>query len=161
MHIELDDLAREPVRALLRTHLEDMLTWSPPGSCHALDIDALREPGVRFWTAWQDDRLLGCAALKELDAGHGEVKSMRTDAAAQGRGVGAALLAHLMAEARQRGYTRLSLETGAQEEFQPARRLYARFGFTECPPFADYAADPASVFMTRTLAEPRDPSHHA
>jgi putative acetyltransferase len=118
---------------------------------HALDLAALRRPEITFWTAWDGRTLLGCGALKELDGTHGEVKSMRTASACLRMGVGRAMLEHIVAEARARAYTRLSLETGSMAAFLPARRLYERFGFTYCGPFADYTDDPNSAFMTRTL----------
>jgi putative acetyltransferase len=147
----LDDLARPAVRALIDEHLGDMRATSPPESIHALDHDQLRAEHVTFWTAWDEDGLLGCGALKQLDAEHGEIKTMRTAPAARRRGVGAAVLGFLLAEARRRGYRRVSLETGSQDFFAPARRLYARHGFVVCEPFADYVADPNSVFMTLHL----------
>jgi putative acetyltransferase len=122
---------------------------SPPESVHALDIEGLRRPEITFWTAWEGGELLGCGALKELDARHAEIKSMRTAARHLRKGVAAKLLTHIIEEARRRGYRRLSLETGSAEAFEPARRLYAGFGFTYCGPFADYVEDPFSVFMTR------------
>lgn len=153
MDIAIDDPARADVLALLAEHLADMHATSPPESVHALDVDALRVPAVTFWTARRDGVLLGCAALKELEPDHGEVKSMRTATAARGAGVATALLRHVVAEAEDRGYARLSLETGSQDFFAPARRLYARHGFTECGPFADYVLDPHSVFFSRALRE--------
>ena len=150
--IRVDDLAGDEVRALLDEHLAHMRSISPPESVHALDLDALRRPEVTFWSAWSPDgRLLGCGALKALDARHGEIKSMRTATAQRRSGVARALLAHIVAEAQSRGYARLSLETGAEPAFAPARALYQRFGFALCAPFAGYAEDPNSVFMTRTL----------
>ena len=152
MHIEIDDLTRPEVHALLQEHLEDMYAWSPPESVHALDLDRLRAPNITFWTAWEGTELLGSAALKDLGGGHGEVKSMRTPRRLRRRGTGRAMLAHLIAHARQHGYTRLSLETGSQPPFRPAQVLYESFGFTTCGPFADYTLDPHSVFMTLELA---------
>lgn len=149
--IEVDDLARPEVHALLTDHLADMHATSPIESVHALDLDALRAPGVTFWTAWDDATLVGCAALQELAPDHGEIKSMRTADVARGRGIGARLLTFVLDEARLRGYHRLSLETGTQDFFAPARRLYARHGFVDCPPFGSYSVDPNSVFMTREL----------
>ena len=151
MDISIDDPARPDVTALLAEHLADMHAESPPESVHALDVSALQVDAVTFWTARRDGELLGCAALKELAAGHGEVKSMRTTAVARGTGVGKALLVHVVTEARSRGYDRLSLETGTQEYFAPARGLYAAHGFTECGPFADYVLDPFSAFFTMAL----------
>ena len=151
MDIEIDNPARPDVTQLLGEHLADMYATSPPESVHALDVDALTAPGVTFWTARRDGELVGCGALKELDPDHGELKSMRTTAAARGTGVGRALLVYLVAEGRSRGYSRLSLETGTQEYFAPARGLYASQGFTGCGPFADYAEDPYSAYFTLVL----------
>ncbi|MCK6425798.1 MAG: GNAT family N-acetyltransferase [Burkholderiaceae bacterium] len=151
MHIRVDDLTHPAVQALLREHLAGMHAQSPPESVHALGLDRLRAPDITFWAVWEDENLLGCGALRQLDDRHGELKSMRTAQAHLRRGVGSALLTHILDEARRRGLTRLSLETGSTPGFDPARRLYARFGFTECGPFADYAEDPFSVFMTRSL----------
>ena len=145
------DLADERVIRLLTDHLADMFATSPAESVHALDVSGLSVPEVVFWTIADGDELVGCVALKELDAGHGELKSMRTDAAARGRGLGALLLEHVLDEAARRGYRRVSLETGSQDFFRPARTLYARYGFRECGPFAEYVADPNSVFMTLEL----------
>ncbi|NKE65371.1 GNAT family N-acetyltransferase [Ramlibacter sp. RBP-2] len=151
MHIRPDDLSGPRVRALLDEHLANMRQLSPPESVHALPIEALRRPDVTFWTAWSGVELLGCGALKELDPAHGEIKSMRTASGHRRQGVARAMLAHIVAEARRRGYSRLSLETGSDAPFEPAQRLYAGFGFTACAPFADYEEDPNSVFMTLAL----------
>jgi putative acetyltransferase len=151
VHVETDDLSGPEIRALLEEHLRGMRSLSPPESVHALDIEGLRRPEITFWTVWGGGELLGCGALKELDPKHAEIKSMRTAAAHLRKGVAAHLLEHILGEAARRGYARLSLETGSQEGFEPARRLYARFGFTYCGPFADYVEDPNSVFMTREL----------
>jgi putative acetyltransferase len=152
MQIRIDDLRGREIRALLEEHLAHMRSISPPESVHALDLDALRQPGITFWTAWSPDgSLLGCGALKELDARHGEIKSMRTAAARRRSGVARALLAHIIAVAEGRSYARLSLETGAEPPFAPARSLYASFGFTFCAPFEGYVDDPNSVFMTKAL----------
>jgi putative acetyltransferase len=146
--IHLDDLRGPEIARLLQAHLENSRRWSPPESIHALDLDALRSPQITFWTAWDGSELLGCGALKELDPVHGEVKSMHTAQQHRGRGVAKALLTHIVAHARSRGYRRLSLETGSMEAFKPARDLYAGFGFTSTGPFGDYALDPFSCFMT-------------
>jgi putative acetyltransferase len=151
VHVRLDDLSGPEVRELLHEHLGNMARLSPPESVHALGIDALRKPDITFWTVWAGDELLGCGALKELDRTHGEVKSMRTSSAHRRKGVARAMLGHIIAEARRRSYARLSLETGSMQAFAPAQRLYASFGFTCCPPFADYVEDPNSIFMTRAL----------
>jgi len=151
MDIRPDDLTGSDVIDLLREHLRDVALHSPPESIHALDVEALRQPGISFWAAWQDGELLGCGALKQLDAQHAEIKSMRTAARHRRQGVAAALLRHILDEARQRGYRRLSLETGSAAAFAPAHHLYASFGFVPCGPFANYLADPYSVFMSREL----------
>lgn len=153
MLIRTDDLTGPEIRALLEEHLRHMHEISPPESVHALDLPALRRPDISFWTAWEGSQLLGCVALRQLDAVHGEVKSMRTVATQRRRGVGRALLAHVMGEAQRRGLERLSLETGAEPQFQAARNLYRSFGFTECAPFGEYRLDPNSVFMTRMLRD--------
>lgn len=151
MHIRIDDLRGPEIVALLEAHLALMRSISPPESVHALDLEGLRAPQITFWTLWDGEVLLGCAALKELDPHHGEIKSMHTAQAARGKGVGRRLIQHILAEARARGYRRLSLETGSTEDFAPARGLYARAGFTTCGPFGDYILDPFSVFMTLEL----------
>lgn len=151
MYIKNDDLTHPAVHALLQEHLDNMHALSPAESVHALDLDKLRAPGITFWTVWAGEQLLGCGALKELDTTHAEVKSMRTPAALRGRGAGRAMLQHIVATARQRGYQRLSLETGTVDAFVPAQRLYASAGFTVCGPFGDYREDPHSVFMTLAL----------
>ena len=152
LQIRIDPLSGPEVAALLREHLDEMQRISAPESVHALDLAKLRQADITFWSAWSGAELLGCAALRELDGWHGEVKSMRTTAAHRGRGVGAALMRRIFEQAEQRGYRRLSLETGSQPEFAPARALYRRFGFAPCGPFGGYAEDPCSTFMTRTLA---------
>ncbi len=151
MKIRVDDPRRDQTARLLREHLDDVAVHSPPDSIHALDIDALCSPAITFWTAWEGRELLGCGALLELDRQHGEIKSMRTARNHLRRGVASRMLQHITMEAKRRLYTRLSLETGSMEAFAPARALYASFGFAFCDPFADYASDPNSVFMTRVL----------
>jgi putative acetyltransferase len=151
LRIERDDLLRAEVRGLLSEHLTSMYSLGPPESVHALGLEGLRSPDVTFWTVWEGDVLMGCGALKELDATHGEVKSMRTPARLRRRGAGRAILTHILGEARARGYRRLSLETGSMEAFEPARRLYESFGFSYCGPFAPYKEDPYSTFMTLEL----------
>ena len=151
LKIEPDDLSRPAIHALLAEHLQNMYELSPPESVHALDVERLRSPEITFWSAWEGPLLLGCAALKELDSKHGEVKSMRTPSTLRRRGTGRALLAHIIAVARLRGYERLSLETGSREAFRPAQSLYESFGFTSCGPFGEYVDDPNKVFMTLRL----------
>jgi putative acetyltransferase len=136
---------------LLRFHLARAAAETAPGSAHALDLSGLRAPEVTFWSAWEDEVLAGVGALKQLGADHGEVKSMHTAEAMRRRGVGAALLGHIIASARGRGLARLSLETGSWPYFAPARALYAHHGFVECAPFGEYRPDRNSVFMTLTL----------
>jgi putative acetyltransferase len=151
LHIETDDLTRPQIQALLNEHLENMRAITPPESVHALDLDRLRTPDITFWSVWDGPQLVGCGALKELDPRHGEVKSMRTPQALRRRGAGRAVLTHIIAIARSRGYQRLSLETGATEPFRPAHALYSSTGFTVCGPFGEYREDPHSVFMTLVL----------
>jgi putative acetyltransferase len=151
MRIELDDLSRPQIHALLNEHLRNMYELSPPESVHALDLERLRSPEISFWTAWDGTQLIGCGALKELDALHGEIKSMRTPATLRRRGAGRALLDHIIAVARARGYRRVSLETGSTADFLPAQRLYKSAGFSYCGPFGEYRADPNSAFMTLQL----------
>lgn len=151
MRIEIDDLTRPAIHALLNEHLQSMHALSPPESVHALDLSKLRSSDITFWSAWEGDELLGCGALKELDRTHGELKSMRTPQSLRRRGAGRAILEHALGVARARGYARLSLETGTVEAFVPAQRLYASVGFEVCGPFADYREDPHSLFMTLRL----------
>jgi putative acetyltransferase len=151
VRVEIDDLSGQEIAEFLDDHLTDMRATSPPESKHALDLEDLRHPDVTFWTARDGDRIVGCGALKALDAEHAEIKSMRTGATHRGRGVASTMLRHILAEARTRGFTRLSLETGSMDFFAPARALYAKHGFELCPPFGDYREDPNSVFMTLKL----------
>jgi putative acetyltransferase len=151
MDIRRDDLRGPEIAVFLQEHLRDMHRVSPPESVHALDLESLRQPDITFWTIWDAGTLAGCGALKELDPRHAEIKSMRTASSHRRQGVAKQLLQHLLAEAKRRGYTRVSLETGAMDFFLPARALYASCGFEYCPPFADYRDDPNSVFMTKAL----------
>ncbi|HZX76065.1 GNAT family N-acetyltransferase [Lysobacter sp.] len=151
MEIRTGGLDHPEVVALLQEHLQSMAQLSPPESIHALDLDGLRQSQVTFWSAWDEEELMGCGALKQLDAAHGEIKSMRTASRHRRKGVAAAMLEHILAEAGRRQYHRLSLETGSMQGFDAARQLYARFGFEFCGPFADYTDDPNSVFMTRAV----------
>jgi putative acetyltransferase len=151
MKIEIDDLSRIEIHALLNEHLQSMYELSPPESVHALDLEKLRQPNITFWSAWEGSVLLGCGALKELDSTHGEVKSMRTPKAFRRRGAGRAILERIIEAAKSRGYECLSLETGSMEAFKPAQRLYESFGFGYCGPFGEYVEDPNSVFMSRQL----------
>jgi putative acetyltransferase len=146
-----DDLTGPEIRALLETHFAGMLANSPKDSCHFLDFQGLKGPGVTFWSIWDEGSLMGCGAIKELDPDHGEIKSMRTHEDHLRKGAGAAMLEHIIATARERGYQRLSLETGSGEAFDAAHGLYLRYGFAYCPPFADYKEDPFSRFMTLVL----------
>ena len=146
-----DDLTGPEIAALLQLHLDEMHRWSPPASVHALPLERLRAPDVTFYAAWHGAELAACGALKALGGGHGELKSMRAAPAWRRRGAGRAMLDHLLREARARGYTRVSLETGRPDEFLPAQRLYESHGFAECPPFGDYVADQFSIYMTRIL----------
>lgn len=151
MEIKIDDLTGTDVAKLIGEHLHNMKQNSPPESIHALNLDQLQKPEITFWSAWEGKELLGCGALKELDTKHGEIKSMRTSSLHLRKGVAKQMLQHIVEEAKKRGYNRLSLETGSMDAFEPARRLYARFGFHPCQPFSDYTEDPNSVYMTMEL----------
>ena len=151
LRIIVDDLTAAPTRALIAAHLAGMHENSPPESVHALDLTALLSDEITVWSAWNGDDLVGVGALKELDAERGELKSMRVDDRFRGTGAGRALLRHIVAEAERRGIRSLWLETGSEDAFVPARRLYASEGFVECEPFEGYGPDPLSTFMTRTL----------
>jgi putative acetyltransferase len=151
MNITEGGLSDPDVIALLGEHLQGMWDHSPPESIHALDVEGLKAPDITFWTMRDGNEVLGCIALKQLDARHGEIKSMRTASAHLRKGVAAALLEHLIAEARRRSYERLSLETGSGPAFEAAHTLYRKYGFIECGPFADYREDPFSRFMTAVL----------
>jgi putative acetyltransferase len=151
MHIELDDVSRPQVLALLEEHLRNMHEITPEGQVFAFDAKKLRVPGVTFWTAWENELLLGCAALKELTEVAGEVKSMRTPARLRRRGVGRALLNQILEVSRTRGYEQLYLETGSHPAFLPAQELYRSVGFRECGPFGGYKDNGFSVFMVLRL----------
>jgi putative acetyltransferase len=152
MEIKIDDLTGPEIAELLSAHLEFGNAHSPPESVHALDIDKLRHPDITFWSVRDGGTLLGCGALSELSPGHGELKSMHTAQQHRGKGVARILVEHILAEAKKRGYRRVSLETGSMDAFAPARKLYSRFGFVECPPFGCYSPDPYSIFMTLDIA---------
>ena len=151
MRIEVDDLSRPQVHALLEEHLANMYELSPPEQVFALDLNKLRADDITFWTVWEHEVLFGCGALKELTPTHGEIKSMRTPAAARGRGAGRAVLAHIISVAQSRGYTKLSLETGTHAAFEPAHNLYRSKGFVMSGPFGSYLPNEHSVFMELRL----------
>jgi putative acetyltransferase len=152
MNIEfrVDDLSGEATQKLVARHLAGMYENSPASSVHAFDIDRLRQPGVTFWSAWVGDEIAGMGALKQIDAVRGEIKSMRVHDAWLGKGVGRAVLQHIIGEAQRRGMKSLFLETGSTPAFKPALNLYESVGFTYCGPFEGYTDDPFSLFMTRT-----------
>ncbi len=149
--IRAETAPTDALAALLEEHAGALEAASPRDSQHALDLDGLFAPGVQVWTLWRGDTLAGCGALQRLDAAHAEIKSMRTARAAQRQGVATRMLEFLLDEARRRGYSRVSLETGAAPFFAPAHRLYERAGFVPCAPFAAYRDDPHSVYLTRNL----------
>ena len=151
MEIKRDNLENEKVVALLHEHLSDMRATSPPESVHALDVNALTLPNITFFSAWEGDALAGCIAIKKLNGTDAEIKSMRTSYAYRGQGVGNKLLVFLMDYAKEQGYLRISLETGTQDYFLPARKLYKKFGFVDCGPFSNYKLDPNSQFMSRDI----------
>ncbi|WP_299931307.1 GNAT family N-acetyltransferase [uncultured Nocardioides sp.] len=152
MQISRADFADPRLEAFLQAHLDDMEPTAPPESRHALDLAALQADGVRLWVGVDADTILGTVALAAVADGHEELKSMRTEPRLRGTGVATRLLAHALDDARARGVSRVSLETGSMAFFEPARRFYARAGFVPCPPFGSYAEDPNSTFMTLTTA---------
>jgi putative acetyltransferase len=151
LRIVVDDLSGPRIAAFLEEHIQEMRSITPLESKHALDLDGLRRPEITFWSVVDGDSLVGCGAIKRLDAGHAEVKSMRIASTRRRGGIASLLLEHIIAEAKRMGFTRLSLETGSAGFFLPARKLYEKFGFTYCEPFADYRPSPHNVFMTRAL----------
>jgi len=151
MDIKIDDLSSAEVIGFLKEHLKNMIHVTPPGSVHALDIEALKKPEITFWSVWDGSLPIGCGALKELDSQHAEIKSMRTASSHLGKGVASHLLDYILTEARRRKYQRVSLETGSFDAFTPARNLYTKFGFTYCEPFSDYIQDQNTVFMAIEL----------
>ncbi|UJF21889.1 GNAT family N-acetyltransferase [Shewanella sp. OMA3-2] len=151
MDIRIDDLSGIEIAALLEEHLQDMYATSPAESVHALDLSKLRQPNIIFWTIWHNGQLAGCGALKQLSSLHAEVKSMRVAHAHRRKGVAAKLLQHMLDFAKVNGYQQLSLETGTMAFFEPARQLYAGFGFTLGENFADYPLDHHSLFMHKYL----------
>ncbi|MCQ9078516.1 GNAT family N-acetyltransferase [Vibrio parahaemolyticus] len=151
MRIEIDNLERPQVIALLEEHLQDMYATSPPESVHALDVSKLKLPSITFWTGWDGEQLLGCVAMSQLEDGHAELKSMRTTPSARKQGVASRLLNHVIEQAKHQGIQRLSLETGSMAFFEPAHRLYEKHGFVYCEPFGDYQPDPNSRFMALAL----------
>ena len=151
MIIKIDDLRGSEIAALLEEHLQNMYLITPLESVHALDIETLRKPEITFWSAWEDSVLYGCGALKQINPAHGEVKSMRTVSLYRRKGIASALLTHIIDVSKQRGYKKLNLETGSMKEFNPARTMYEKFGFSYCDPFEGYSEDPNSVFMVKHL----------
>ncbi len=151
MRIDIDDLSSLEVADFLAAHVEEMRSVTPPGSKHALDLDGLRKPEVTFWTVMDGKVLAGCGAIKAIDPSHAEIKSMRIAPEYRGRGVASLLMQHIFDEAKEMGFSRLSLETGSFEFFLPARKLYEKFGFDYCEPFAGYVKDPNSVHMVKVL----------
>lgn len=149
--IQLAAFEDPALEVFLRAHLADMAPQSPKESQHALDMAALQQPGVRLWVAWHERRIAGTCALAVLEPGHEELKSMRTEPELRGRGIASELLNHVLADARARHISRISLETGSMDFFAPARALYARHGFDPCPPFGSYKEDPHSSYMTRVV----------
>jgi len=151
MNIIIDDLLDARIELFLNEHLEDMKATSPPESKHALDIDGLRKPDVTFWSVWIDDVLVGCGAIKRISKTEAELKSMRVAQNCRGTGIASCLLTHIIQHARHNGIKSLKLETGSMDFFAPARRLYEKYGFNYCDPFAEYKEDPNSVFMELPL----------
>ncbi|MDP5274168.1 GNAT family N-acetyltransferase [Chengkuizengella axinellae] len=151
MDIQLDDLTGSEITALIEEHFHNMGLHYPEGMNYGFNIEDLKKPEITFWSAWEQSELVGCGALIELDSQHGELKSMKTVSSHLRKGVSKQILEYIMEEAKQRGYKRLSLGTGAMDAFEPARKLYENYGFQYCKPFSDYEDDPYSVFMTKEL----------
>ncbi|MFV1984812.1 MAG: GNAT family N-acetyltransferase [Thiohalomonadales bacterium] len=151
MEIIIDDLSSKEIEYFLEQHITDMRATSPPESKHALELNELRKPEITFWSVYESGLLVGCGALKYLDELHGEIKSMRTSPGNRGKGIASTLLKHILNEAIDRGYNKVSLETGSMSFFIPARKLYLKFGFIVCLPFGKYKEDPNSVFMEKKL----------
>ncbi|NLP51172.1 GNAT family N-acetyltransferase [Bacillus sp. RO1] len=151
MKIKIDDVTHPAVIAFVEEHMRNLNLLSPPESNHYLDLDALRKQDVTFWSVWEGEEVIGCGALKELDAVSGEVKSMRTSSSHLRKGIGGQILQSIIDKANERGYQNLYLETGSMDAFYPAQKLYKSFGFDFCEPFADYVEDPNCVFMRRKL----------
>ncbi|PAJ73386.1 GNAT family N-acetyltransferase [Pseudoalteromonas sp. NBT06-2] len=151
MHIKVGKLRHEEVISLLQEHHEDMLSHSPPESVHALDLTALEQPEITFWSLWINENLAGIGALKELDKKHGEIKSMRTSHKFLRKGIARKMLEHIIKQAIIRSYKKLSLETGTMNSFIPAQKLYQEFDFDVCEPFGDYQDDPYSMFMSKNI----------
>jgi putative acetyltransferase len=149
--IRIDDLSSSESQSIVREHLTGVIALTPIESVHALPLDKLKQPNITFWTAWIGHELCGCGALKKIDATHGEVKTMRTRAKFLRKGVGQAVLSHIINHATETGIKRVSLETGSSEAFMAARAMYLKNGFVICGPFGDYKLDPHSVFMTKHL----------
>ena len=151
MDIRVGKLRSKEVVSLLQEHHEDMLNHSPVESVHALDLSALEEVSITFWSLWINQELAGIGALKELNKEHGEIKSMRTSSKHLRKGVADKLLAHIIKQSQARSYKKVSLETGTAAAFFPAQKLYKKFGFQECKPFSHYQEDPFSLFMEKSI----------
>jgi len=139
------------VNDLLKKHFIELRSVSPEGSTHVLDIDGLKDPSIKFWSLWENNKLIGCGALKFLEKNHGEFKSIRVADEFKKKGVGERIINHLIEEAKKLKISKLSIETGAGEFFLPARNLFSKFGFKKCPPFAHYKEDPNSCYYTLNL----------
>jgi len=136
------------VDKLLRKHFIELRSVSPAGSTHVLDIDGLKDPSIKFWSLWENEKLMGCGALKFLNENHGEFKSIRVADQYRGKGYGKRIITHLIAEAKELRIKKISIETGSGEFFKSARNLFKNFGFKKCEPFSHYKTDPNSCYMT-------------
>ena len=139
------------VNDLLKKHFIELRSVSPEGSTHVLDIDGLKDPSIKFWSLWENNKLIGCGALKFLEKNHGEFKSIRVADEFRKNGIGERIINHLIEEAKKLKISKLSIETGAGEFFLPARNLFSKFGFKTCPPFAHYKDDPNSCYYSLNL----------
>ena len=145
------NFSNSKVDELLKKHFIELRSVSPADSCHVLDIDGLKVSSIKFWSLWDNDKLIGCGALKFLEEGHGELKSIRVAESFRNKGYGIKVIQHLILEAKKLNIKKISLETGAGKFFLPARRLFSKFGFKPCPPFAHYKEDTNSCYYTLDL----------
>jgi len=149
--IERDDLSDGKIDGLLNAHLKEMQAYSPPESIHALDPEMLRDPSIVFWSARAGSDIAGCGALKAISSVSGEIKSMKTSPDFLRKGIGAGILEKIIEEAQKRSYSSINLETGSDAAFEPAIKMYIKYGFEECGPYGSYVLDPYSKFYTLNL----------
>ena len=139
------------VNKLLTKHFIELRAASPEGSTHVLDIPGLKVPSIKFWSLWENEKLVGCGALKFLDENHGEFKSIRIHNDFRNEGFGVKIIEHLIDQAKKLNIKRISLETGAGKFFDPARKLFKKCDFKPCKPFAHYKEDINSLYLTKLI----------